>query len=93
MNWSDIRMRLRAVIFPARAERDLEEELAAHIEMQARRNHQSGMSETEEARISRMFDRRMSSSPSSDPLRSVIMPGVSPPITPSWRRPFFVVMR
>jgi predicted permease len=50
MNWSDIRMRLRAVIFPTRTERDLEEELAAHIEMQARKNHQSGMSETEARR-------------------------------------------
>src|SRR5437660_1468833 len=50
MNWSDIRMRLRAVIFPARAERDLEDELAAHIEMQVRRNYQSGMTETEARR-------------------------------------------
>ena len=83
MTWSDIRLRLRAAIFPSRAERDMEEELAAHIEMQARKNQQSGMSETEEARISAMFDRRMSSSPSSEPLRRVIMPGVSPPITPS----------
>src|SRR5215471_8245270 len=50
MTWSDIRMRLRAAIFPSRAERDLEEELAVHIEMQARKNQQSGMSETEARR-------------------------------------------
>ena len=50
MTWSDIRIRLRAAIFPSRAERDLEEELAVHIEMQARKNQQSGMSETEARR-------------------------------------------
>src|SRR3954465_8633119 len=50
MTWSDIRLRLRAAIFPSRAERDLEEELAAHIEMQARKNQQSGMSKTEACR-------------------------------------------
>jgi predicted permease len=50
MTWNDIRLRLRAAIFPARAERDLEDELAAHIEMQARKNRQSGMSEAEARR-------------------------------------------
>jgi predicted permease len=50
MTWSDIRMRLRAAVFPSRAERDLEEELAVHLEMQARKNQQSGISETEARR-------------------------------------------
>lgn len=51
MNWTDVRMRLRAAILPSRVEQDLEEELAGHIEMQARKNRQSGMSETEARRL------------------------------------------
>ena len=44
MRWRDLALRLRAILLPARAERDLEEELAAHLEMQALKNRQSGMS-------------------------------------------------
>lgn len=47
MRWSDLSLRLRAILLPARAERDLEDELAAHLEMQALRNRRSGMSPAE----------------------------------------------
>src|SRR6266478_428426 len=46
-----------------------------------------------EARICAMLVRRIVSPPSSDPPRSVIMPGVSLEITPSYRRPSLVAQR
>src|SRR2546428_12394198 len=50
----------------------------------------SGMSETVEARTLATFCRRMVSSPSVPP-RSVMAPGVSPAMTPSWISPSLVV--
>src|SRR5580700_852578 len=47
MNWHDLMLRARALIFHKRAESDLEDELAFHIEMQTRKNVAAGMSETE----------------------------------------------
>jgi hypothetical protein len=38
MNWNDLCKRIRAVFFPGREERELEEELVLHIEMQVRKN-------------------------------------------------------
>src|SRR6476620_10925732 len=50
MNWIDIRLRLRAILFPARVEDDLDEELRLHLAMQIRRNLESGMSQAEARR-------------------------------------------
>jgi predicted permease len=50
MNWNDLCKRIRAVFFPAREERELEEELVFHVEMQVRKNRHAGMSETEARR-------------------------------------------
>src|SRR6185369_6691960 len=50
MTWTDFRLRLRALLSLRRAERDLDEELRFHLEMQARRNVEAGMSPGEAAR-------------------------------------------
>ena len=47
MNRHDLMLRLRALMSRKRVERDLEDELAFHIEMQTRKNVAAGMSETE----------------------------------------------
>ena len=49
MKWADLRLRARALIFRTRVERDLNEELDFHVEMQTRKNLSRGMS-PEEAR-------------------------------------------
>ena len=53
MQWRDLALRLRAVFLPGRVERDLEDELSAHLEMQALKNRQSGMSQEEAERAAR----------------------------------------
>lgn len=53
MRWRDLALRLRAIFLPARAERDLEDELAAHLEMQVLKNRQSGMSPEDADRAAR----------------------------------------
>jgi predicted permease len=50
MNWNDLRMRIRSVFLRGRDERELEEELGFHLEMQAQKNRQAGISETESRR-------------------------------------------
>ena len=50
MNWNDLRKRIRAVFFRNREERELEEELTFHIEMQVRKNLHAGLSEEESRR-------------------------------------------
>src|SRR3981189_3276114 len=50
MNWNDLRMRIRALFFRGREERELEEELGFHLEMQVLKNRQAGMSEAESRR-------------------------------------------
>jgi predicted permease len=47
MNWNGILLRLRALVFRNQVERDLEDELRSHIEMQARKNLAAGMSAAE----------------------------------------------
>jgi hypothetical protein len=54
MNWHDLKLRLRALTFQKRVERDLDDELDFHIEMQARKNLLSGMSEADAARRARI---------------------------------------
>src|SRR6266478_75981 len=54
MNWNDLLLRLRALVFRNRVESELEDELDCHIEMQARRNRTAGMSEEEALRLARV---------------------------------------
>ena len=44
MNWNDLRLRVRALTLRKRAEKDLEDELGFHIEMETRKNLAAGMS-------------------------------------------------
>jgi hypothetical protein len=53
MRWRDLALRLRAIFLPARAECDLKDELVAHLEMQALKNRQSGMSQEDADRAAR----------------------------------------
>lgn len=50
MNWNDLLLRLRALVLRNRMERDLDDELSSHIEMQARKNMAAGMSAAEAQR-------------------------------------------
>ena len=43
MQWTDLVLRLRALLFRSRAESDLEDELGFHLEMEARKNAASGL--------------------------------------------------
>jgi hypothetical protein len=54
MNWNDLLLRLRALVFRNRVESELEDELDCHIEMQARKNVAAGMSKAEAARRARV---------------------------------------
>src|SRR6266705_1586506 len=54
MNWNDLLLRLRALVFRNRVESELEDELESHIEMQARKNLAAGMSEAEALRRARV---------------------------------------
>jgi predicted permease len=54
MNRQDWMLRFRAVIFRRRVERDLEDEIGFHIEMQTRKNVAAGMSQPEAARRARI---------------------------------------
>jgi len=54
MRWSNFRTRLRTLLFRHRAESELEDELAAHIELQFRKHLAEGMSEEEARRRARI---------------------------------------
>jgi predicted permease len=54
MNWSDLRLRLRALIFRRRVEQELRDELDQHIELQTRENIRRGMTDTEARRRAMM---------------------------------------
>src|SRR5262245_54636969 len=43
MNWTDLRLRLRALIFKKHTENELQEELDFHLEMQTRKNLREGL--------------------------------------------------
>src|SRR5437879_12892947 len=49
MNWNDLMLRLKALIFHGRTERELDEELEAHLEMQIEHGGRRGLPR-EEAR-------------------------------------------
>ena len=50
MSWSDVMLRVRALLRHGRAEDDLEEELRFHMEMEARKQRQQGMTDGEARR-------------------------------------------
>src|SRR6266567_1483028 len=54
MNLQDLILRLRALTFQKRVERDLEDEVEFHIQMQTRKNLLAGMSEAEGTRRARI---------------------------------------
>lgn len=54
MNTRDAWLRFRALFLPRRVESELDEELAAHIEMQARKHTQAGMSAQDARRRARL---------------------------------------
>jgi hypothetical protein len=56
MKWTDLRLRLRALLFRKRVEQDLQDELEFHLEMQKRKNRSLGMDGTDgERRAVRKF--------------------------------------
>src|SRR5688572_29232663 len=50
MKWSDLRLRLRALIFRKEVEKELEDELGFHLEMQRRKNLDCDMNADEARR-------------------------------------------
>jgi len=50
MKWTDLRLRLRALVFRKRMDQELQGEMAFHVEMMVRRNIARGMSEDEARR-------------------------------------------
>ncbi|HYL77120.1 MAG TPA: ABC transporter permease, partial [Bryobacteraceae bacterium] len=54
MNWRDIKLRIIALVFRNRVERDLDDELHFHVEMQTRKNLADGMGAEEAARRARI---------------------------------------
>jgi hypothetical protein len=54
MNWNDLLLRLRALVFRKQLDRELEDELEFHIEMQTQKNRAAGMSPTEAQREARI---------------------------------------
>jgi predicted permease len=54
MNWNDLILRLRALAFRHRVERELDEELQFHLDMESRKNAAAGTTDTESARIARI---------------------------------------
>jgi macrolide transport system ATP-binding/permease protein len=54
MNWNNLLLRLRALFLRHRVEWELQEEMAAHLELQTRKNIQAGMSVDEARRRARI---------------------------------------
>jgi predicted permease len=52
--WSDLKLRVRALLFGRRVERELDEELRFHLEKSARKNAVAGASSEEAARLARV---------------------------------------
>ncbi len=53
MNWTDLGLRVRALFGRRRAERELDDEIGFHLEMEARKNRAAGMSAPEAAQRAR----------------------------------------
>ena len=56
MNWSDFKLRLRALASRKQMERDLDDEIEFHVEMQVRKDVAAGMTENEARRRARIHD-------------------------------------
>lgn len=54
MSWTDFLLRLKALVFRSRADRDLEEEFQFHLEMEARKKTQAGLTYEEAVRMARV---------------------------------------
>jgi predicted permease len=54
MTFADLRLRLRALVRPGRAERDLHDEIAFHLDMQARKHRRAGAAADEAERLARV---------------------------------------
>ncbi len=54
MSWNDLLLRIRALAFRKRVERELDEELQFHLAMESRKNAAAGVSDTESARLARV---------------------------------------
>jgi predicted permease len=54
MIWSDLLLRLRALLHHERAENDLDEELRFHLEMESRKNRAAGMPDSDARRAARV---------------------------------------
>src|SRR5690348_16063467 len=50
MNWNDLTIRLRALMYGRQFEQDLDDELSSHIELEIRKNLAKGMEATEARR-------------------------------------------
>ncbi len=54
MKWADLLLRLRAITRRKHMEKDLQDEIGFHIEMETRKNLAAGMNEVEAARHARI---------------------------------------
>ena len=54
MNWSDLQLRLRSLVYRRRVEDELDEELKFHLEMAARKKAAAGVAEAEAVRQARV---------------------------------------
>ena len=54
MNWKDIALRMRALLFRRRVDEELEEELQFHLEMQSRKNSGREPDKSEAERVARL---------------------------------------
>ncbi len=54
MTWSDLRLKIRALVFRGRVEKDLEDEVDFHLVMASRKHIAAGHSEEEAARLTRL---------------------------------------
>jgi hypothetical protein len=54
MNWNDLLLRLRALFLRRRVESELEDEIAAHLELQTRKHIQAGMNAEQAWRRARL---------------------------------------
>src|ERR1039458_8396112 len=54
MTWSDLKLRLRALLFRQEVEGEMEDELDFHLQMQARKNRAAGMNDAAATRSARV---------------------------------------
>src|ERR1039458_133096 len=54
MTWSDLKLRLRALLFCQEVEGEMEDELDFHLQMQARKNRAAGMNDAAATRSARV---------------------------------------